>query len=299
MEDSEQKALILIVDDDVLNLEVLDNIVTKSGYRSATTQSGQQALEYLTQHRPDLILLDVMMPEMDGLEVCRQAKKHDMGRDIPVIFITALSETEDIVRAFEAGGVDFITKPFVVDEVQARIKVHTQLKRAMEKLANMSVTDEMTGVFNRRHAYEIMAREMSFAKRENTTFVLCFIDIDNLKTINDTFGHEAGDELINTVVTGFKHSIRATDYLFRMGGDEFLLLLPKASVEDARIKIERLRQEMNLKKVRGIPIDFCFGFSMFSPDNIFRAEELIKKADSSMYDQKMQKKKNKNNASLS
>ena len=158
------------------------------------------------------------MPEMNGFEVCRHIKENEISGDIQVIFITALSDTKNIVKPFEAGGVDYITKPFVKEEVQARMQVHlATLKKAMERMTNMAVTDAMTGIYNRRYAHKVLTREMNISRREGTC-VFCFVDIDNLKKINDTFGHDAGAQLITEVVNGFKSVIRITDYLFYMGG---------------------------------------------------------------------------------
>jgi len=290
MIDDESKALVLIVDDHPQNLQVLGNMLKANGYKPAAAQDGTIALAFVQKTHPDLILLDIMMPGIDGLEVCKQLKQQELTRKIPVIFITALSDTRDKLKAFKAGGVDYITKPFVQEEVIARIKVHIALKKALEKLEQMSITDEMTGVFNRRFAYDILTKQIEIAKREQSNFVLCYIDIDNLKKINDTYNHTEGDFLINTVVNSLNKVIRASDYLFRMGGDEFLLLFPKVKLKESYHLMERLRERLNQQKIHGIPIDFSFGFSEFNPNTPLSPEELVKMADSKMYEAKMKKK---------
>jgi diguanylate cyclase (GGDEF)-like protein len=287
---NDQKALVLIVDDNSHNLQVLGNMLKANGYKPAAAQNGAIALTFVQKTLPDLILLDIMMPEMDGIEVCKELKKQESTQKIPVIFITALSDTRDKLKAFKVGGVDYITKPFVQEEVLARIKVHIALKKALEQLEQMSITDEMTGAFNRRFAYEILAKQIEMAKREQSSFILCYIDIDNLKKINDTYNHTEGDLLINTVVNSLKEVIRASDYLFRMGGDEFLLLFPKAKLKESSHLIERLRKHLNQQKIHDIPMDFSFGFSEFNPDSPLSPEELVKHADSKMYEAKMKKK---------
>lgn len=285
-----REELILIVDDNPKNLQVIGNILRENGYKTAIAQNGLQAIDFVEKKNPILILLDIMMPEMDGFEVCGQLNKAHMTKDIPIIFITALNDSSNIIKAFETGGVDYITKPFLKEEMLARINVHVKLRNTMKRLEEISITDELTGIFNRRYAYRIIDREMSFSKREKTSFVLCFIDIDNLKILNDIYGHSAGDQLILEVVNGLKSTIRNTDYIFRMGGDEFLTLLPNTNIDDARLMIKRLNGQLNQRVVYNSPIDFSFGFSLFEPEDKKSIDELIKAADTSMYEQKIKKK---------
>jgi len=291
MTNHDKKPLILIVDDNQQNLQMLGSILKDKGYRPAVAQDGAKALEFVQKKRPDImILLDIMMPDMDGIEVCQHLKKQDSTKKIPVIFITALFETSEKLKAFRAGGVDYITKPFVAEEVLARINVHIELKKALEKLEKMSITDELTGVFNRRFAYEILAKQIEMAKYECSSFVICYLDVDNLKKINDTYNHAEGDKLINTVVNSLKGVISASDYLFRMGGDEFLILFPKIKRQGAHNLIEATRIQLNQQKMAGIPIDFSFGLSECHAEERLSPDELIKKADANMYQVKMSKK---------
>jgi diguanylate cyclase (GGDEF)-like protein len=286
-----EQALILIVDDNPHNLQVIANIVKENGLKVAIAQNGRQALDFLQTKLPDLVLMDIMMPDMDGLEACRCIKYNERSKDIPVIFITALSDTEDVIRAFDAGGSDYITKPFMKEEVQARIKVHLALKKAMEKMKHMAVTDEMTGIFNRRHAFHVLKREINVSQSDKKKFVICYVDIDKLKVVNDTYGHDAGDELIKTVVNTFTENIRASDYLFRMGGDEFMLVFPDANLADMETLVSRLQEILNKKQLYSIPIDFSYGFAEFGPEDDMTYEELIKEADTCMFDQKMKKRR--------
>ncbi|MCI5165095.1 MAG: diguanylate cyclase [Candidatus Electrothrix sp. GM3_4] len=201
-----------------------------------------------------------------------------------------MSDTEDVISAFNAGGGDYITKPFVKEEVQARINVHLKLKKAMEKMKNMAVTDEMTGIFNRRYAFHILKREIKLSERYKNKFAVCYVDIDKLKVVNDTYGHDSGDELITTVVNAFAEGIRASDYLFRMGGDEFMLVFHNVPHTKLDTLVSRVRKTLNKKDIHGVPIDFSYGFAEFDPENPVGYNELIKKADSRMYDHKMKKK---------
>ena len=292
--ESRHDSKILIVDDIEHNIKILKSILEKSGYVVSVARSGPEALAFLETETIDLIIMDIMMPEMDGIETCKEIKSRDDLSEIPVIFITALSETPEKIRAFEAGGVDYIDRPFVREEVLARINVHIRLKDYMAKLKELSVTDELTGAFNRRFAYQIMERQIKLARRENSSFVVCYLDIDNLKKVNDTCGHETGDELIITTVNELNAIIRKSDFVFRMGGDEFLILFPHAKLEESYNLIKRIRNKLKKQKVNDAQIDFSFGFSEYSARNDVTVDRLIKKADALMYEEKMKKKKEGN-----
>lgn len=283
--------VILAVDDNPKNLQVIASMLKEWGYRAVMAQSGSQCLDYLKDNTPDMILMDVLMPGLNGYDTSAAVKTSMKNRNIPILFITALSDPDSIVKGFKSGGVDYITKPFIREEVQARIKVHLELKSTLDMLQNISITDEMTGTYNRRHAVTIFERELKFAKRLSQQFIVSCIDIDNLKQINDTHGHEAGDILIKKVVETIKGGIRESDYLFRMGGDEFMLILPDTDMDNGTIMIDRLRQQTGRESVMGVPVDFSYGLAVFEPDHDNTLDKLMKLADQRMYDQKIKKKK--------
>jgi len=290
MINTKKQSQILIVDDSQLDLEMLAHLLMANGYKIVAAQTGAKALKLIQSNPPDLILLDMVMPLMDGISVCSQLKEQETTRKIPVIFITASSGIQNKIEAFQVGGVDYIVKPFIQEEVLARINVHLKLKKALERLEELSRTDEMTGIGNRRFAYEILAEQTETVKREQSSFILCYIDIDNLKTINDNHGHDEGDRLIKTVVNSLKGVIRGSDYLFRMGGDEFLIIFPQAKLDYSEKLIERIRKILNKQTICGIPIDFSFGFSEFNAECSLSTDELIKRADESMLKAKGVKK---------
>jgi len=292
MIDRTEIPLVLIVDDEPKNLQLIGTMLKEAEYNIAFASNGKDAIEFATQKIPDLILLDIMMPGMSGLEVCNEMKKKDTLKNIPVMFITALNDPSDIINGFKAGGVDYITKPFIKEVALARINVHLKLKQALKKLEDQAVTDELTGVFNRRFANEILAKKMAAAKREKMNFVICYIDIDHLKIVNDTYGHKEGDKLIKIVVESLVSAIRSSDYMFRMGGDEFMLLFPKAKIKEIQSLIERIKQKLNKKKIKDICIDFSIGFTEYRYDESLSAEELINTADQNMYKAKLKKRKN-------
>ncbi|MFK5970041.1 MAG: diguanylate cyclase [Candidatus Marithrix sp.] len=281
---------ILIVDDEPNNLDVLNNCLHNAGFKVLAATSGKIAIKRVAYVKPDLILLDVNMPGIDGFETCRRLRENEITKDTPIIFVTALTDIETKLKAFRAGGVDYITKPFIEEEVLARVGVHIRLEKTLEKLEELSLKDTLTGALNRRSVYKVLSQQIEITKKAKECFVLCYIDIDNLKIINDNYGHAEGDVLINTVVSSLKNMVRASDYVFRMGGDEFLIVFPKVKLQDSQKLIERIRQNLNKQKVHDIVIDFSFGFSEYCYKNDISPKDLIEIADENMYKAKMKKK---------
>jgi len=291
----EKKPIVLVVDDNSQNLKLLTNTLRNAGYRVSVAQDGESALSRVQHTCPDLILLDIMMPKMDGIETCQRLRSNANIGNIPIIFITALADTETKLKAFRAGGVDFITKPFIEEEVLARVNVHIQLDKTLKEMEKLAVTDTLTGAFNRRSAYKILAQQIEIAKREKQGFIVCYIDIDGLKKVNDTHGHLVGDSLIKTVARFIKTNIRASDYLFRMGGDEFLVVFPKIKLQNFHNLVKRIKRKLSQEKILDIPIDFSVGFCEFCGDENVSCEALINRADAKMYREKLTKKCNNNN----
>ncbi|MDM8568906.1 diguanylate cyclase [Thiotrichales bacterium HSG1] len=282
---------ILIVDDEPNNLDILNNCLHSAGFKVLAATNGEMALQRISRIKPNLILLDINMPKMDGFETCKRLRGIESTNCTPVIFITALVDIETKLKAFRAGGVDYITKPFVEEEVLARVQVHIRLEKTLERLEELSMTDTLTGAFNRRSVYKILEQQIARTNKVKECFVLCYIDIDNLKVINDNYGHAEGDVLINTVVDFLRNIIRASDYVFRMGGDEFLIIFPKVKLEDSQKLIERVRKNLNKQKIHDITIDFSFGFSEYCYKSNLTPKELIEIADENMYKAKMEKKR--------
>lgn len=289
-----KKLVILFVDQNPEQIQELSKLFLDHSYDLTLAKNGEQALDIIQSNPPDLIVMERVLPDMDSIILCRQIKEQELSKEIPILFLSAISNIQDKLQAFKAGCVDYVTKPFIPLELLARINVHIEILHGLKLLENRAVTDELTGLFNRRFAYETLAKNIEISKRSQQSFVVCYIDIDNLKIINDTYGHAEGDVLIKTVVESFKNVVRLSDYLFRIGGDEFLFVLPKAKIENSHKLIKRLRQELNHKKIQGIPIDFSYGFSEYHPNDNLTPEELVKIADFRMYQIKIRKKAAKN-----
>ena len=228
------KATVLVVDDTPDNLALMSGLL-KNHYQVKVANNGETALKIAaTAPPPDLILLDVMMPVMDGLEVCRQLKKNPQTENIPVIFVTAKNEECDEEIGLNLGAVDYIAKPFSVPITLARIRNHIRLKQQADLLESISLVDALTHIPNRRRFDEALNAEWKRAAREKTLLSLLMIDIDHFKEYNDHYGHGAGDVCLQSVAAALLASVsRPGDLVARYGGEEFVAILPETNKEAA------------------------------------------------------------------
>lgn len=246
----DKKSTILVVDDNQANLQVIGSILKVIGAKIVFAQSGQHVFDYLDKNLPDLILLDIMMPEMNGYEVCRRLKNNPHTSKIPVIFLTALNEEDDETKGLELGAVDFITKPYKPAIVIARIKTQLSLKLKTDLLESMASIDGLTDINNRRRFDEILETEWHRTMRESAALSLIMIDIDFFKKYNDLYGHASGDDCLRAVAQALKKSIkRASDNVARYGGEEFAVILPGTDNESAAMIAERIRSSVESLKI--------------------------------------------------
>jgi len=246
---------ILVVDDIPVNIQLLQAFLAAQNYKTYIARNGEEALKQVENIEPDLILLDVMMPKMNGFETCRRLKLSDKAKYTPVIMVTALNEIESKIKGIEAGADDFISKPFNKLELLARVKsllrvktLHDQLQekilqleRAKEKLRELAVTDGLTGLANYRHFKDVLQLEIKRAERHKSPVSLIMFDIDFFKNYNDTHGHLAGDKVLQGIGNLVLNNIRKIDLAARYGGEEFAVILPNTSDTNARIVAEKLR----------------------------------------------------------
>ncbi|MBF0422048.1 MAG: diguanylate cyclase [Magnetococcales bacterium] len=284
------KHKILVVDDTETNIDVLLELLDPL-YEVSVALDGRTALDLVVKERPDIILLDVMMPEMDGWTVCRALKENDATRDIPVVFLTARGQTDDELKGFELGAVDYITKPFAGVVVQARVKTHLELKSQRDYLASLSTLDGLTGIPNRRRFDAALGHEWQRAIRGNMALSLILMDVDHFKAYNDNYGHAAGDECLRRVAKdGFRRVVhRAADLVARYGGEEFVCLLPDTDHAGARHVAEVFRS--NLEAIH-LPhayssvaphVTMSLGVATVIPSTDHKPLFLIEKADSQLY----------------
>lgn len=241
------KPLILAIDDTPVNLKTLVAALVDE-YDLQIATSSAEGLHYAASAPPDLILLDIMMPEIDGYEVCRRLKANEKLRDVPVIFISALSEIEAEATGLDLGAVDYLTKPINVNIARRRIHNHLereQLRKlvvaqrdALEQLAH---TDALTGLVNRRYFLELAQRELRRAMRQGDGLSLLMMDIDHFKNINDSYGHHVGDLALQHFAQKCRATLRSIDVFGRIGGEEFAAFLSKADSHSSGEVAERLR----------------------------------------------------------
>lgn len=303
-------ATILLVDDNPVDLLVVCKQFKRAGYRVVVAREAEEAIERAGFVQPDLILLDVVMPESSGFEICRRLKATASTQDIPVIFITALTDVSDKVSAFEAGGVDYITKPFQIGEVLARVNTQLSL-RAMQQLLNArnqqlqqqlseqrlqreeleyrATHDMLTELPNRALFMDRLTHAIERARRNQSQLAVLFIDLDKFKIINDTLGHGAGDELLQSVAERLRSCARKSDTLGRLGGDEFVVLAENTSaVADIETLIERLSSKLvEPVLLAGLmhSVTCSIGISLYPRDGE-TAETLLKHADLAMFQAK-------------
>jgi diguanylate cyclase (GGDEF)-like protein len=239
-----QRSTILIVDDMVSNIEILEGILN-SEYEILFATNGQDALEISAEQIPDLILLDIIMPEMDGFQVCQKLKISEKTRDIPVIFVTANNQEDDESRGFEEGVVDYITKPVRSSIVKARVRLHLELKRYRDHLEALSTIDGLTGIANRRKFDETIENEWRRARRNQSLLSLIMMDIDLFKAYNDHYGHLAGDECLQRLAGRINGLCRRpADLLARYGGEEFVMLLPDMDTEGGVLMANNIQKNV-------------------------------------------------------
>jgi diguanylate cyclase (GGDEF)-like protein len=233
---------VLIVDDEIANIELVADIFEDCCEVLFATQ-GHKALEIAAASAPDVILLDVMMPGMDGYSVCRSLKADPLTRDIPVIFITGLEDRQAEIQGLELGAMDYITKPFHPPIVRVRVRNQIDLKRARDQLNRLAVTDGLTGLANRRRFDEVLTFEHARHVRSGNWLSLIMIDIDHFKMYNDSYGHLKGDDCLRMVSSVLASEVcRTTDLAARYGGEEFACILAETGpVFGARVVAERIR----------------------------------------------------------
>ncbi len=280
------KSKILIVDDNPANIDILLELLNTFDVRAAL--DGISALEAVQEELPDLILLDITMPGMDGFEVCRRLKEDPKSKEVPIIFLSASSDPDSIIKGFDLGGVDYITKPYLAKEIIARIQTHLKLRMTMRVLDRLANVDELSGIANRRRFFTRFPGMFDQAKNKNIPLFLFIVDIDKFKLINDTYGHAVGDKVIKGFAESVKTHLAKISCFARLGGDEFSLILTGMSKDQARQQIEKLRTyiaETNIISNQDILFTISVGMAeQQSTDKDI--DDLLSRADYNLYEAK-------------
>ncbi len=290
MDKAKGRQVILIVDDVPANIKILGENL-KSLYKVRFAVDGKGALKIaVSENPPDLILLDIMMPDMDGYEVCRRLKENEKTAKIPVIFITARDREEDETRGLDAGAVDYIKKPFSLPIVGARVRTHLELKRHRDLLEKLAGMDGLTGIPNRRRFDEVYKREWHRAVRKGSPLALVIADMDYFKAYNDNYGHFRGDDCLRLIAGAlFSTPRRPGDFTARYGGEEFVSILPETDMEGALSVCAAMGETVtNLSVPHGFSeaadhVTVSLGAACVVPTETHTPEALFEAADACLY----------------
>jgi two-component system cell cycle response regulator len=312
-------ATILVVDDSRTQLDWLVQVLSREGYRVVTAMDGRDAIRRVRSDPPDLVLLDMILPDMDGLEVLRIIKARGEDEFIPVILLSVKSDLDSRVSGLRIGADDFLAKPFADAEVLARsaamlrIKgLQDQLRDAKAKLQLASITDGLTGLYNHRHFQDELRKEVNRAQRYSDPISLIMIDLDHFKRVNDRFGHPFGDQVLKETANLIRASLREPDISARYGGEEFAIILPKTHLTGALTVAERIWRGMATKahhadpakvsqneeadspegalgeprakgKEHDVTVTASIGIAFYPSKDVTNAELLVKYADEALY----------------
>jgi diguanylate cyclase (GGDEF)-like protein len=297
------KAKILLVEDSKSQAEVTREFLERNGYDVDWVEDGKSAIMKARTRPVDIILLDYVLPDINGNEVCRWLKLNDHTKGIPIIMITTRSSTKDKVSSLEAGADDSLQKPYNEIELNARIyaclrtkalqdelrQKNRQLEEMLERVEILAITDPLTGLFNRRRGENVLEKEFTRSVRYATPLSCLMIDIDHFKRINDVFGHRAGDTVLKEVGEIIRSSAREIDTIARWGGEEFLVLLPQTPKENGVRFAERILKAIGHHEFSGLSdtqITVSIGISSAPDPSIDSGEKLINASDIALYDAK-------------
>ena len=286
--EKKRKNSILIVDDEPSNINILIHLLWDD-YTLHVAKDGASALNLARIHLPDLILLDIILPEMDGYTVLENLRKFSSTKNIPVIFISGLSSIEDEEKGLALEIADYISKPFVPTIVKLRVSNQMRMLNYLRTIERLSMTDVLTGLNNRRSFNERLRQEWSLAIRERIPLSLIMLDVDNFKNYNDTYGHQQGDMALKSLAEVLTNCIkRSSDFVARWGGEEFIVLLPSTDLNGAKLIAERLRTEVEQTPVP-LPngelttITVSAGITKLTPRQDSMIDKFISDADKALY----------------
>jgi diguanylate cyclase (GGDEF)-like protein len=287
---------ILVVDDEPLSRHVLQAAVEQLGHQWTAAENGQTAWQCFNQDRPEVLITDLLMPEVDGLELCRRVRADTRAGYTYIILVTVLGERQDIVRGMDAGADDYLIKPVQLFDLQARLiaaqrvtDLHAELDRHRAELAHLARHDPLTGLGNRRSLDEDLEVLHARSQRYGRRFAVAMCDIDRFKAYNDTHGHQAGDQALRAVAATIAQELRGGDSVYRYGGEEFLLILPEQTPDTAVIAVERVRSAVQRLAIPqpaaglGGTLTLSAGIAAFDPDEAPTAEQLLQRADAALY----------------
>ena len=283
-----KKYKILIVDDEESNILALTHILSPN-FTVFAVKDGQDAIEIAEEEQPDVILLDIVMPEMDGYAVIGALKNSEKTRNIPAIFITGLSDSDDEEKGLDMGAADYISKPFSPAIVKLRIMNQIKMLDLIRSIELLSMIDQLTAIPNRRGFDNRLDMEWIRAIRENTFLSIMIMDVDKFKVYNDTYGHQQGDVVLQTVAKTVEQSLnRPGDFAARWGGEEFVVLLPNTDLDGALFIAETIRQNISNAVIpcadgTNTKVTISIGVKTLAPGQKSTHESLLADADKALY----------------
>ena len=286
-----KKGRLLIIDDSEMNVVILTRILSPD-YKILVAKNGRAGIETAVNYLPDVIILDIIMPGMDGYETITELKSLDQTRNIPVIFISGLSSSEDEEKGLILGAADYIIKPFSEAVVKLRVRHQIQLQNYIRTIENLLMTDQLTKIPNRRSFDERLLMEWNRAQRKMSQVSILIIDIDHFKRYNDTYGHPQGDVALQTVAGIFSKALwRPGDFAARWGGEEFIVLLPDTDLDGALAVGEKIRHSVEYAEIRDengqltTPVTVSVGVNTVIPtdDGVNSIKDFIHFADDALY----------------
>lgn len=285
-----KKSTVLVVDDTPANIDMISAALGDE-YHIKVALNGEKAIKIAKANPPDIILLDIMMPGMDGYEVCSHLKADPATSHIPVIFVTALGTDDDEEKGLNLGAIDYLVKPISPPIVRARVRNHIQLKLKSDLLESLAMLDSVTNIPNRRRYTETLDTEWRRAFRIENPISIIIIDIDHFKQFNDYYGHGAGDECLRKVATClcYETNLRPTDLVARYGGEEFIALLSETDIHGAKLLAERFRQNVEALQIPheksscSAWVTTSVGYATAIPASEIAAQQLMEEADRYLY----------------
>lgn len=281
--EDQEKPIVLIVDDAPANVQIMA-LMFRNLYQVKVATSGEKCLEIAqSSPQPDLILLDILMPDMDGFETIRRLKDNDHTAGIPVIFVTGLQETHDEEKSLKLGAADYIRKPVREAIAISRINTHITLRKQRLRLEELALTDQLTGLYNRHYLLTVAEQKVASSKRHRHPLSIMMVDIDHFKQINDNHGHPVGDQVLSEFGEFLRMQYRKEDLVaVRFGGEEFVVLLENCNLEQATKRSEQIRKDVETLKPADLVVTASIGVAELHDDeNDFQA--LLERADKAVY----------------
>jgi two-component system chemotaxis response regulator CheY len=299
MQAAEQQIKVLVADDSAVSRKLVEYALSEKQHSLIFAKSGRETVELFAEHHPALVIVDWMMPDLTGIEICQHIRSKSPESYTYIILLTGKSAKESVVEGLAAGADDYLTKPFHHEELIARVGVGRRiiaLQREIEAknllLRELALTDALTSLPNRRAIEDWASRQLSGAARYGFAFWVALADLDHFKTVNDTYGHDAGDTVLKTFSGILKRNSRQSDICGRIGGEEFLLVLTHATEENAKAAIDRIRDQLEATKFNfdgnSLTVTASFGLAGFLGTRAPDFNRLVAQADAALYSAKRQ-----------